>query len=449
MARGSNIGGMLAQSGLAGGQNIAQAYQQLGRGVGGMFSGVAGALERRQERRRAQSAQEQFQQILGANENNPEELMKQGLLAKNSPDPNLQRMGDLLIAQAGVVRENLKQTQQAASMQSLQQAISDTAMKLNLPDIAERALVTTDEESLRAIQKDLRALEIKDVVRTRGEPGRKALAKRYGITYEPYMADLTDDNFMKILEGQEAELKSFILPDGTETLLEVNKKDGTVRDPVSGTFRRASELNIRRAPNRSQVESIANYTSEKLAEAGVKRYDELATSADDATKVINNITEVMPNVDQMITGKLANAEVFVRSARSAIAAAVGLDPSDPKLENTQTFAALAAPRVATIIKDYGAGTGLSDADREFATIAAGGDITNTANALKNILRIIKDDAERTLTLFDDVTADIRESGNDPLVFYRIPALKAAPTLQQPTGVTDPDIPALPAGATLD
>lgn len=100
MARGSNIGSMLAQSGLAGGQNIAQAYQQLGRGVGGMFSGVAGALERRQEKRRAQSAEEQFQQILGAYENNPEELRRQGLLAQQSSDPNLQRMGQMLITEA-------------------------------------------------------------------------------------------------------------------------------------------------------------------------------------------------------------------------------------------------------------------------------------------------------------------------------------------------------------
>jgi hypothetical protein len=105
MARGSNIGSILAQSGLAGGQNIAQAYQQLGQGVGGMFTGVAGALERRQEKRRAQSAQEQFQQILGAYENNPDKLMEEALLAKNSPDVNLQRMGQLLEAQANRVRE--------------------------------------------------------------------------------------------------------------------------------------------------------------------------------------------------------------------------------------------------------------------------------------------------------------------------------------------------------
>jgi len=95
---------------------------------------------------------------------------------------------------------------------------------------------------------------------------------------------------------------------------------------------------------------------------------------------------------------------------------------------------------------------LSDADREFATLASGGDITNTAAALKNILKILKDDADRTLSLFDDITEDIRkDQGQDPLIFYRIPALKTRPTLEQPI-TTTPDatgLPALPPGATLD
>lgn len=141
MARGSNIGGMLAQSGLAGGQNIAQAYQQLGRGVGGMFSGVAGALERRQERRRAESAQEQFQQILGAYENNPEELRRQGLLAQQSSDPNLQRMGQMLIAEATRVQGVQTAKAEKGTAQGIQgglSAITQAAMRgVPLTDLQE------------------------------------------------------------------------------------------------------------------------------------------------------------------------------------------------------------------------------------------------------------------------------------------------------------------------
>lgn len=350
-------------------------------------------------------------------------------------------------------RERMQEQTAATQLQALQETIVDSANKLGMTDLADRALNTTDEETLRAIQKDLRAFERKEVIRLRGIPGRKALAKNMGIEWnDETMANMSDEAFNKLLEGSEAELKAFVNADGKEMMLEVDSR-GRVMDPDSGRFVRASEIGLRRAPNRQQIESIANYTNAKLAEAGVKRYDDLATAADDATRMMNNITEVMPNVDEMITGRLANAELFVRSARSAIAAAVGLDPEDPKLDNTQTFLALAAPRVAGIIKDFGAGTGLSDADREFATLASAGDITMTATALRNILKILKDDADRTLGLFEDVTADIRsDEGKDPLIFYRIPALKSRPALEETTPAPSVEVeglPPLPAGAVLD
>jgi len=53
-------------------------------------------------------------------------------------------------------------------------------------------------------------------------------------------------------------------------------------------------------------------------------------------------------------------------------------------------------------------------------------------------------------LFDDITEDIRnDQGADPLIFYRIPALKTRPTIQQPTEAIPADVPELPPGATLD
>lgn len=440
----------LPQAGLAAGQMIGSAFGQLGGSIGGMLTRGGEAIRQGREAEKmagiyAPTAQagatstELFQSA--------QQLMSMGKTAEGMAMAEQARAMQQTEAQA------LAKEKEQADLLALQESIASSARRLNLPDVAERALNTTDPESLRAIQKDLRQQEVKDLIRERGEPARKALARNYGITYESYMGDLSEEGFFKLLEGQEAELKSFVLPDGTETLLEVNKKDGKVRDPSDGVFKRASELGLRKAPNRQQVENIANYTNEKLAEAGVKRYDDLATAADDATRMMNNITEVMPNLDEMITGKLANAELFVRSAQSAIAAAVGLDPEDPKLANTQTFLALAAPRVANIIKDFGAGTGLSDADREFATLASAGDITMTATALRNILKILKNDANRTLKLFENITDDIRaDEGKDPLIFYRIPALKSRPSLEATTPAPSVEVeglPPLPPGAVLD
>ena len=421
-----------------------QAYQGLfeaGRGLG-MTPGLMQAEKQRQEQ------QQKLADIYGS---------------AIAPDATSQQMTQAAqqLLQAGKVEEAMALAEQAreaqaraakeAQLQTLRESLAESASSLGLEQMAQRALQTTDEETLRSIQKDLRSYEREEIIRKRGIPGRKALAKNMGMEWKDSMADMSDTAFNKLLEGSEATLQAFVNPTGQEMMLEVDSR-GRVMDPQSGKYVRASQLGLRKAPNRQQVENIANFTNEKLAEAGVKRYDDLATAADDATKMMNNITEVMPNIDEMITGKLANAELFVRGAKQAIASAVGLDPEDPKLENTQVFIALAAPRVATIIKDFGAGTGLSDADREFAQLAAGGDITMTANALRSILKILKDDADRTLSLFDSITDDIRkDQGQDPLIFYRIPALKARPTIEQPT-TTTPDatgLPDLPPGATLD
>jgi len=55
--------------------------------------------------------------------------------------------------------------------------------------------------------------------------------------------------------------------------------------------------------------------------------------------------------------------------------------------NSQAYAAAMGANVGQLIKQFGAGTGLSDADREFAMQMAGGKITLTEQALRKILDI--------------------------------------------------------------
>jgi hypothetical protein len=55
--------------------------------------------------------------------------------------------------------------------------------------------------------------------------------------------------------------------------------------------------------------------------------------------------------------------------------------------NSQAFAATMAGSVGQLIKQFGAGTGLSDADREYAKQMAGGKITLDEKAIRKILDI--------------------------------------------------------------
>jgi len=407
--RNYDIGGMLARSGQAQGQQMAQGVSAFGQGLGNMLTGVSTGLEARRERKDAESASEQYRQILDTYQTNPAGMIQEAQLLLARPDENSQRFGKLLMDQANRLTEANALKIQQDSDQQLRESIVASATSLGLPDIAERAANTTDTEALRAIQKDLREQEIKNVVRERGTPGRKALARRYGIDYEEYMSGLSDDNFMKVLEGKEAELKSFINPDGEEVLLAVDKQ-ARVRDPADGVFKRASEMGLRRAPNRQQVETIANYQNQLMAEAGIEHFKTLHEETSQTIQTLNNIEEVLPLTDEMITGATAQPELFVRKIKSEMSEFLGIDSDDPALENTEAYIALAAPRVAEIIKNFGAGTGLSDADREFANKAAAGDIAMTAASLQRILKILKKAGENKVALYNKT---VKEMGTSP------------------------------------
>lgn len=74
------------------------------------------------------------------------------------------------------------------------------------------------------------------------------------------------------------------------------------------------------------------------------------------------------------------------------------------LANTQTFTANAGNLVAQVIKAFGAGTGLSDADRQYAATIAGADITKSELSLRRILDI---QARNTLTQIETYNKNIK------------------------------------------
>jgi hypothetical protein len=65
----------------------------------------------------------------------------------------------------------------------------------------------------------------------------------------------------------------------------------------------------------------------------------------------------------------------------------GFHMFDEPIKNTEAFAAARVAEVGRLIKMFGSGTGLSDADREFATKAAAGDITMNEASIRRILEI--------------------------------------------------------------
>lgn len=100
----------------------------------------------------------------------------------------------------------------------------------------------------------------------------------------------------------------------------------------------------------------------------------------------------------IISGSLATQRVEARrffedflgdTIIGRIAGSLGADNVD-QVANTDEFVALAGTAVAQQIQAFGAGTGLSDADREYARQIVGGEITADINAIRRLVRIVRD-----------------------------------------------------------
>jgi len=75
--------------------------------------------------------------------------------------------------------------------------------------------------------------------------------------------------------------------------------------------------------------------------------------------------------------------------------------------NSQAYGATMASNVGKLIKQYGAGTGLSDADREFATKAAAGSINMDEKAIRKVLEINDRAARNVITDYNKKAEGIK------------------------------------------
>lgn len=119
------------------------------------------------------------------------------------------------------------------------------------------------------------------------------------------------------------------------------------------------------------------------AAAVYKSVEERADQARSAASALPSFAEAKRLLDsgQIILGIGADQ----RLALSKIGALLGLDPTIAA--NTETFRSVVAPQVLALVKGLGSGSGISNADREFAERAAAGNIALEPEAIKRMMDI--------------------------------------------------------------
>lgn len=135
----------------------------------------------------------------------------------------------------------------------------------------------------------------------------------------------------------------------------------------------------------------------ELGKQNAKAFTERRQAAMDAVRSLDSIDTAFKLLDDgMLTGFGANWESNIGKALHRIGFAYKQDP----IENAEAYLATRAGEIGTIIKLFGAGTGLSDKDREFAEKAAAGQITLNEGSMRRILEINEKAARNVVKRFN-------------------------------------------------
>lgn len=130
-----------------------------------------------------------------------------------------------------------------------------------------------------------------------------------------------------------------------------------------------------------------------------------------AANTITTIHNMRNSLDRgAITGLGADAKLTIGRALSAAGFSAAQDP----VANTQAYAAEAGNLVGQVIKQFGSGTGLSDADRQYALKISAGDINLDEKAMRRLLDIHEKANRVLIQRFNKRAAQVRQKAGDNL-----------------------------------
>ena len=301
---------------------------------------------------------------------------------------------------------NLQATEKSnMALTARKQAMATRAVSLGLPEVAANIRSATDEDTLNDIAKDLRKTEIERLPsQTRTQ--RLARAKRAGITEREFndlgLADSTDVFFNDYVTGEKGKTEAWLNENNKVVAVRFNES-GKAWDESSQSFVEASVLGlVQPAPSVQKVIDSSNKMIQSIADETIKHVIDLRDKAITAKDKLDLINRQEARLEGgMPTGIAANIQVGLYQVGQFL----GM-PYNPELVNAQEYMMEMANFVKQEIKAFGSGTSITDADREYTQRMVGGDITQQAEALENMLKIYKRAAENTINMYNEVVSGV-------------------------------------------
>ena len=347
-----------------------------------------------------------------------------------------QSQGDMQSAAkiATAARDLETQEANATALANRKAQIKTQAENLGLDDVAAQIENVTDAKELGDIVGTMIDYRLKNLP-TQTPAQRRQLARQRGISDKLFaelgLAKAPDQVFNDVLTGQRGGDIEFFLKDGK--VLPFRTEGGQVYDRENNTWVSAQKLGLRKPPPEIQkIENISGTMAEEIMGQGVERLSDGLDAANKAVTSVESIDTSLENIDNMYTGYGATFRMDV--ARAARVAGIDISAAD-QIENTEQYASLAGARVADYITNLGAGTGLSDADREFAQKVVAGDIGMSPETMRRLLTTIRKQNVRTINQYNS----LRSTVEDKLTGSEKAAMAFYPLVDMPPERVEPEV----------
>ena len=347
-----------------------------------------------------------------------------------------QAQGDIPSAAklASAARDLAAQEASSQALANRKTQVKTQAENLGLDNLAVQIENVTDPKELGDIVGTMIDYRLKNMP-TQTPAQRRQLARQRGISDKLFneleLGKAPDQVFNDVLTGQRGGDIEFFLKDGE--VLPFRTEGGQVYDRENNTWVSAQQMGLRKAPPEVQrIENLSGTLAEKIMGEGVSRLSDGLDAANKAIVSIESIDTSLENIDNMYTGYGATFRMDV--ARAARVAGIDISDAD-QIENTQEYASLAGARVADYITNLGAGTGLSDKDREFAEKVVAGDIGMSPETMRRLLTTIRNQNVRTIKQYNSLrgAVDNKLKGSEKagMAFY--------PLVDMPPERVEPDV----------
>lgn len=327
--------------------------------------------------------------------NDPQRMAKMyGLLAQyGSPEQKISATGKL---------QELGQQRQAKEQEAeYRKSLIAKSKEIGMGDLTTQ-ITNAGSDELRDLAKEMNKRLIELAARGDNDKASLAYLKANDISEEDAKAQYGDDipsidELEKILTvGDKGAIKAFVGDDGKARMYSVLGS----KVLINGQWQEATSAGLSPAPTQVQTQEIDGLFG-KMPKGAKELVNESISSTikdgQDADEILRTNAESQRLLDsgEMFTGLPANALVTF----GQIGSVFGFDASSA--EATQQFTLQRFSRVADIIQAYGAGTGLSDADRVFALQQAG--VANLElGTLKRLLEIERRYATEAVTNRDNL-----------------------------------------------